>query len=259
MEKILSDAIPELRSIDRELVSLANSLRLQSKKLMLRSRDEVARDYLNAEIACERLRDKLNLPDHQFRPPIANNQYRKLLDQFRSQLGVSTPKKRKRVHVEEEIALIVEKVELGSQKAGFAELAKQYVHDQDSKFSTEYTLPALAVIVLLLARGISAFDDDSLECLETTRKIAASVKLNAGMSFRNIIQRVWRETEERKLLEGFKISTRNKTKSGPNECFEPSSIMDFQPYFLSDEAVSQFEEWKLVIMEQIRRGEEAQR
>lgn len=95
MEQVLDGLIPTHSSpLPRELVELARSLLAQSrsKAANLKQEEEIAREYVCANIACERLKRSLNLPKIQPKPPIPPRSYRKLYEYFDRTLVISRTK-----------------------------------------------------------------------------------------------------------------------------------------------------------------------
>ena len=91
IEKALGNLIPRhSKALPPELVDLASSLLVQSRsKCTLKAEEEVARVYVCANLACERLKANLNLPPIEARPPILPRTYKKLFLYFDSQLGMT--------------------------------------------------------------------------------------------------------------------------------------------------------------------------
>ncbi|KAK0640328.1 hypothetical protein DIS24_g9480 [Lasiodiplodia hormozganensis] len=75
-----------------ELLSVAVSLLAQSrsKASSLRPEEEIARTYACAHLACERLKQRLNLPSIVPRPPIPPRAYKKVYNYFDSALTISS-------------------------------------------------------------------------------------------------------------------------------------------------------------------------
>ncbi|KAF2094779.1 hypothetical protein NA57DRAFT_79948 [Rhizodiscina lignyota] len=89
IEKALTTIIPSLSALPLELVDLAVSLLAQSrsKASALKPDEEIARSYICAHIACERSKQKLNLPPITPRPPCAPRVYKKLYTYLDSALS----------------------------------------------------------------------------------------------------------------------------------------------------------------------------
>ncbi|KAK8009503.1 origin recognition complex subunit 6 [Apiospora marii] len=71
---------PSAASLPRPLVDLASSLLTQSRHnaSTLKAEEEVAREYACANLACERLKTSLDLPQIQARPPVPPRIYKRL-------------------------------------------------------------------------------------------------------------------------------------------------------------------------------------
>ncbi|KAK8174858.1 origin recognition complex, subunit 6 [Phyllosticta citribraziliensis] len=97
LEQALAGLIPSHNGpLPPELTTLASSLLAQSrsKASSLKSEEEIARTYACAHLACERLKQRLNLPAIQPRPPVAPRTYKKVYSYFENALnGVGTPRK----------------------------------------------------------------------------------------------------------------------------------------------------------------------
>ncbi|KAH9865882.1 hypothetical protein J1614_009469 [Plenodomus biglobosus] len=81
VEQALTGLIPTLNGpLPPELLELALSLLTRSRSVAssLKSDEEIARPYACAQIACERLKKRLNLPTITSRPPCAPRVYKKL-------------------------------------------------------------------------------------------------------------------------------------------------------------------------------------
>ncbi|KAI9772182.1 MAG: hypothetical protein M1835_006287 [Candelina submexicana] len=79
-EQALSGLVPTLSILPQELIELATSLLAQSRTRAsnLKAEEEIARSYACANIACERLKQSLNLPKIEPRPPCPPRVYKKL-------------------------------------------------------------------------------------------------------------------------------------------------------------------------------------
>ncbi|KAI9703841.1 MAG: hypothetical protein M1836_007612 [Candelina mexicana] len=79
-EQALGGLVPTLSVLPQELIELATSLLAQSRTRAsnLRAEEEIARSYACANIACERLKQSLNLPKIEPRPPCPPRVYKKL-------------------------------------------------------------------------------------------------------------------------------------------------------------------------------------
>ncbi|KAK7513558.1 origin recognition complex subunit 6-domain-containing protein [Phyllosticta citriasiana] len=97
LEQALAGLIPSHNGpLPPELTTMASSLLAQSrsKASSLKPEEEIARTYACAHLACERLKQRLNLPAIQPRPPVAPRTYRKVYDYFENALsGTGTPRK----------------------------------------------------------------------------------------------------------------------------------------------------------------------
>lgn len=104
MSKTIETAVHSLvprhsGTLPPELLSLASSLLAQSRTKCsnLKSVEEPARAFACANLACERLKTKLNLPNIEPRPPIPPKVYRKLYEYFdRTLLNTALSRKRTR-------------------------------------------------------------------------------------------------------------------------------------------------------------------
>ncbi|KAK8227726.1 origin recognition complex subunit 6-domain-containing protein [Phyllosticta paracitricarpa] len=89
LEQALAGLIPSHNGpLPPELTTMASSLLAQSrsKASSLKPEEEIARTYACAHLACERLKQRLNLPAIQPRPPVAPRTYRKVYDYFENAL-----------------------------------------------------------------------------------------------------------------------------------------------------------------------------
>ncbi len=96
IEQSLSLLIPSLsENLPTELIALSNSLLAQSRNKAgnLKSEEEIARPYACCEIACKRLRSKLQLPALHGRPPCPPRAYKKLLTFLEQALPANLPAK----------------------------------------------------------------------------------------------------------------------------------------------------------------------
>ncbi|KAK8251824.1 origin recognition complex, subunit 6 [Phyllosticta capitalensis] len=97
LEQALTGLIPSHNGpLPPELTTLAASLLAQSrsKASSLKPEEEIARTYACAHLACERLKQRLNLPSIQPRPPVAPRTYKKVYSYFENALnGTGTPRK----------------------------------------------------------------------------------------------------------------------------------------------------------------------
>ncbi|KAI5803474.1 origin recognition complex subunit 6-domain-containing protein [Peziza echinospora] len=94
LEPLLSGLIPYLTGpVPDALINHATSLLAQSRSRIssLRPDEEPARAYLCAHIACERLKQRLDLPEILPRPPLPKRQYGVLYKQFNQMLPVGGP------------------------------------------------------------------------------------------------------------------------------------------------------------------------
>ncbi|POS83232.1 hypothetical protein EPUL_004692 [Erysiphe pulchra] len=98
IEQAIENLIPRYsNSIPSVLIELANSIFVQSRsKCTLRAEEEVARAYACANLACERLKGKLDLPPIEPRPPIPPRAYDKLYAYLSSKLDPKTPSKKRK-------------------------------------------------------------------------------------------------------------------------------------------------------------------
>ncbi|KAG9243892.1 origin recognition complex, subunit 6 [Calycina marina] len=99
IQTALHQNIPRLSgALPPELIELASSLLAQShsKCSNLKAEEEVARTYVCANIACERLKTTLDLPQIEPRPPIAPKLYKKLYTYFDKTLLPGISRKRRR-------------------------------------------------------------------------------------------------------------------------------------------------------------------
>ncbi|KAI9721989.1 MAG: hypothetical protein M1812_001948 [Candelaria pacifica] len=100
IEQALGGLVPTLSVLPQELIELATSLLAQSRTRAsnLKAEEEIARSYACANIACERLKQSLNLPKIEPRPPCPPRVYKKLYQYLertlpaRTQVPVRTPK-----------------------------------------------------------------------------------------------------------------------------------------------------------------------
>ncbi|KAI9840830.1 MAG: hypothetical protein M1838_003889 [Thelocarpon superellum] len=102
IEQALAGLAPAINGpVPAELVELATSLLAQSrsKASNLRENEEIARTYACANIACERMKQSLNLPDIQPRPPCPPKIYQGLYKHLDSVLGGKRPRGRPRKSV----------------------------------------------------------------------------------------------------------------------------------------------------------------
>ncbi|KAF1944532.1 hypothetical protein EJ02DRAFT_94863 [Clathrospora elynae] len=93
VEQALTGLIPTLNGpLPPDLVQLALSLltRSQSVASSLKSDEEIARPYACAQLACERLKKRLNLPTIASRPPCPPRIYKKLYNYLSSALPQTT-------------------------------------------------------------------------------------------------------------------------------------------------------------------------
>ncbi|KAF2704579.1 hypothetical protein K504DRAFT_389872 [Pleomassaria siparia CBS 279.74] len=89
IEQALTGLIPTINGpIPPELVDLAVSLLARSRSVAssLKSEEEIARPYACAQLACERLKKRLNLPTITSRPPCPPRVYKKLYTYLESAL-----------------------------------------------------------------------------------------------------------------------------------------------------------------------------
>ncbi|KAF2145690.1 uncharacterized protein K452DRAFT_315880 [Aplosporella prunicola CBS 121167] len=94
VEQALTGLIPSWNSsLPSELVDSAVSLLAQSrnKASSLKPDEEIARTYACANLACERLKQRLNLPQIVLRPPVPPRIYRKVYNYFDTALAVRAP------------------------------------------------------------------------------------------------------------------------------------------------------------------------
>ncbi|GME31159.1 origin recognition complex subunit 6 [Neofusicoccum parvum] len=106
VEQALTGLVPSLNApLPPELLNVAVSLLAQSrsKASSLKPDEEIARTYACAHLACERLKQRLNLPPIVARPPIPPRAYKKVYTYFDSALTTAssssapqTPSKRAR-------------------------------------------------------------------------------------------------------------------------------------------------------------------
>ncbi|CZR51942.1 uncharacterized protein PAC_01819 [Phialocephala subalpina] len=91
IERTLTNLIPRHSgTLPRELIDLADSLLSQSRnKCSLKPDEEIARVYACANLACERLKTILNLPQIESHPPIPPRAYTKLYAYFDRTLQTS--------------------------------------------------------------------------------------------------------------------------------------------------------------------------
>ncbi|KAI9821914.1 MAG: hypothetical protein M1827_002496 [Pycnora praestabilis] len=99
MEQALTGLIPKHDGLlSPKLIELATSLLAQSrsKASNLKAEEEIARSYACANIACERLKQTLNLPKIEPRPPCPPRVYQKLYKHLDNALAAqpTTPRKR---------------------------------------------------------------------------------------------------------------------------------------------------------------------
>ncbi|KAF7861892.1 hypothetical protein EAF04_007773 [Stromatinia cepivora] len=96
---VLTNLIPRHSgSLPPELLDLTSALINQSRlKCSLSQEQEIGRIYACANLACERLKIKLNLPKIEPRPPVPPRVYKKLYAYIEDTLASATPKKRPRV------------------------------------------------------------------------------------------------------------------------------------------------------------------
>ncbi|KAF2800902.1 hypothetical protein K505DRAFT_412660 [Melanomma pulvis-pyrius CBS 109.77] len=93
IEQALIGLIPALNGpLPPELVELAVSLLARSRSVAssLKSDEEIARPYACAQLACERLKKRLNLPTITSRPPCPPRVYKKLYTYLESALPAPT-------------------------------------------------------------------------------------------------------------------------------------------------------------------------
>ncbi|KAI4284553.1 MAG: hypothetical protein L6R38_001319 [Xanthoria sp. 2 TBL-2021] len=86
----LNSLIPEWNNaLPPELIELAGSLLAQSrnKASSLKAEEEIARTYVCAHLACDRLKQSIGLPKISYRPPCPPKAYEKLYRQFDSALS----------------------------------------------------------------------------------------------------------------------------------------------------------------------------
>ncbi|KAH8684787.1 origin recognition complex subunit 6-domain-containing protein [Tricladium varicosporioides] len=96
VEQALTNLIPRHPGpLPPELLELAKSLLAQSrtKASTLKAEEEIGRTYACANIACERLKTKLDLPPIEPRPPISPRAYKALYTHLNSLLMKSSPRK----------------------------------------------------------------------------------------------------------------------------------------------------------------------
>ncbi|KIW06762.1 uncharacterized protein PV09_02451, partial [Verruconis gallopava] len=96
VEQDLLSLLPSITlPLPRELLELAVSLLSQSRSKAgsLKQDEEIARGYVCANIACDRLKTKLNLPTIVVRPPVAPKVYKKVYAYLDSALTAGTPRK----------------------------------------------------------------------------------------------------------------------------------------------------------------------
>ncbi|KAB8294004.1 hypothetical protein EYC80_009467 [Monilinia laxa] len=96
---VLSNLIPRHSgALPPELLDLTSSLIAQSRvKCSLNQEQEIGRTYACANLACERLKTTLNLPQIEPRPPVPPRVYKKLYAYIEDSLANATPRKRARV------------------------------------------------------------------------------------------------------------------------------------------------------------------
>ncbi|KAF8247423.1 hypothetical protein K440DRAFT_601278 [Wilcoxina mikolae CBS 423.85] len=93
LELDLISLLPSLAGpIPLELLDLATSLLAQSRTRIsnLKPQEEVARSYVCAHIACNRLKNSLDLPSIVPRPPLPKRAYDSLVSHFKKSLATST-------------------------------------------------------------------------------------------------------------------------------------------------------------------------
>ncbi|KAH7388661.1 origin recognition complex, subunit 6 [Pyrenochaeta sp. MPI-SDFR-AT-0127] len=92
IEQSLTGLIPTLNGpLPPELLELALSLLARSRSVAhLKPDEEIARPYACAQLACERLKKRLNLPTIASRPPCPPRIYKKLYNYLSSALPTST-------------------------------------------------------------------------------------------------------------------------------------------------------------------------
>ncbi|CAN9110668.1 unnamed protein product [Alternaria alternata] len=93
IEQALTGLIPTLSGpLPAELIELALSLLTRSRSVAtsMKPDEEIARPYACAQLACERLKKRLNLPTIQSRPPCPPRIYKKLYNYLSSALPEST-------------------------------------------------------------------------------------------------------------------------------------------------------------------------
>ncbi|RKF57201.1 putative origin recognition complex subunit 6 [Erysiphe neolycopersici] len=98
IEQAIENLIPRYsNSIPNALIELANSIFVQSRsKCNLRAEEEIARAYACANLACERLKGKLDLPPIEPRPPIPPRAYDRLYAYLSSKLDPKTLSKKRK-------------------------------------------------------------------------------------------------------------------------------------------------------------------
>ncbi|KAF1814354.1 hypothetical protein P152DRAFT_268487 [Eremomyces bilateralis CBS 781.70] len=90
VEQALTSLLPSLTGPPPpDLVSLAHSLLAQSrsKASTLKSEEEIARTYACAHLACEKLKQRLNLPKIEARPPCGPRVYKKVFNYLSTALA----------------------------------------------------------------------------------------------------------------------------------------------------------------------------
>ncbi|KAL7274604.1 hypothetical protein RUND412_002484 [Rhizina undulata] len=104
LEPILTGLIPSLTGpLDPRLLELAASLLASSRNRIsaLKPQEEVARGYVCAHIACDRLKTVLDLPEIEPRPPLPKKNYAALYSQFqnalRNTVSTANPSRRGKV------------------------------------------------------------------------------------------------------------------------------------------------------------------
>ncbi|KAI0202697.1 hypothetical protein F4808DRAFT_69973 [Astrocystis sublimbata] len=99
LEPTLYSLLPSLTTLPPSLLELASSLLAQSRHSAgaLKADEEVARSYACANIACDRLKISLDLPQIQVRPPIPPRLYKRLYTHLDNVLASTSLTKPNRV------------------------------------------------------------------------------------------------------------------------------------------------------------------
>ncbi|TGZ82770.1 hypothetical protein EX30DRAFT_394042 [Ascodesmis nigricans] len=139
-----------------ELIHLATSLLAQSRSRIsnLKPTEEVARSYACAHIACERLKNSLDLPPLKPRPPLPKKAYEGLLSHFRKSLPATTTRTRKKVEpveTDEIDAAFEDEMAAMCDELGVVPEAAQYIisglklteHQQSERYSLALALTCI--------------------------------------------------------------------------------------------------------------------